>query len=117
MKRSLILSIALLLASFGVAAQSLTPFGAPTNIAVTASAQNLSVPSVAKGGAGSMELMATCIGTQTCFYRYDGTTATTANGYPIPAGQTQQIKIPGTTTQLSVIASTTGSTLYLFAIR
>lgn len=115
--KKILLSLALACAALAAAAQSITPYGTPTNVAVSASAQSLSVPSVAKGGAGSMELMATCIGTVTCFYRYDGVTATTANAYPLPAGQSQPMKIPANTGNLSVISTGAGSTFYLFAIR
>jgi hypothetical protein len=116
--KKILVSLALALAALGCAAQqSVMPFGAPTNIAVTASAQNLAVPGVAKGGAGNMELMAVCVGTVTCFYRHDGTTATTSNGYPLPAGLPTAIKVPVSVSNLSVIASGVGSTLYLYAIR
>lgn len=115
--KKLIISLAFALAALSVGAQVIQPFGAATNAATAASAASVSVPTVSKGGSGPMELMGVCLGTVNCFYRYDGVTATTSNGFVLPAGQTQQIKIPATTSTFSVISTGAGSVMYLFAIR
>jgi len=83
-----------------------SPIGDTTNIAVTATAQDMTLPSEARGDS----LMLTNIGTQTVFVDFVGT-ATAATGVPILAGS--QVVFGNTRkTTASVIAGAAGSTLY-----
>lgn len=112
---TLLLSVAACLAI--AQGDTILPLGTPTNVVLSASAQALQVPAVAKGGSGNMELMASCVGTAPCFFRYDGTTATVNNGFVLPPNTMFGLKLPAATTTFSAISTGAGSTLYLFAIR
>ncbi len=81
------------------------------NIAVTGTAQNITLPT-ALSGTGKVQYVINVIGTQTVFYRCDGVTATAANGMPAQATQAFVITVPASITVCSVIAGTTGSTIY-----
>ena len=87
------------------------PLGATQNIAVTASAQTVTlVPTL-----GTFVIRFCNIGTQTVFVLPGELTqvaATTTNAIPIPAGQTEIFTMSQGTTTFSVIAGATGSTLY-----
>jgi hypothetical protein len=81
-----------------------------SNIAVTGTAQSLTLPAPS---VSLRQVVLTNVGTQTVFYRDDGTTATAANGMPLLANSQVVVSIKNNTTALSVIAATTGSTLYV----
>lgn len=83
-----------------------------TNIAVTASSQQLTLPSI---GADGGSLVLTNIGTQTVFIAYGSVTASVSTSMPLLPNSSQVISIPGGVSQLSVIAAATGSTLYATA--
>lgn len=92
--------------------QAYFPIGATQNIAVTATAQSLTLNS-AYLEANGVRLVN--IGTQTVFVNFgqngSATAATVAAAMPIPAGSS--IIVGGSRlTTLSVIAAATGSTLY-----
>lgn len=94
-------------------AQTQPPFQ-PINtasIAVTGTAQTLTLPTDLSG-TGKVQYVVANIGTQTVFYRCDGTVATAGNGMPIGAGVTFLVSLPASTTTCSVIAGSTGSTVY-----
>jgi hypothetical protein len=101
------------LAASAAIAQTLSPFlpQGTANIAVTASAQTLTLPAPVVPGILS-QLVLTNIGTQTVFARWDGTTATVSNAMPLLANSQVIVSVPTTTTALSVISASTGSTLY-----
>lgn len=107
------LAVALALAASAAFAQFVVPFlpQGTTNIAVTGTAQSLSIGTSTLPSTLT-QLVLTNVGTQTVFYRADGTAATTANGMPILANSSITVSVPASTTALSVISSTTGSVLY-----
>lgn len=85
-----------------------SPIGDTVNIAVTATAQTLTFTAPPSGQiTGAVRLVNA--GTQTVFARFDGVTATVANGLPI-LPNTEHLAAGGAA--VSVIAGTTGSTLY-----
>lgn len=110
--KKLIVSIFLLLVSVCASAQMI-PFSPLTtvNVVVTGTAQTLALPTD-QSGVTSAQVVIQNVGTQTVFFRTDGTTATASNGMPIQAGQAFVITITNKLFSLSVIAATTGSTLY-----
>lgn len=81
-----------------------------TSVAVTASSQQLTLPSVSSDGNSAV---LTTIGTQTVFIAYGSVTASVTTSMPLLAGTQQTIAIPGGVSQISVIAASTGSTLYV----
>ncbi|WP_257834541.1 hypothetical protein [Burkholderia glumae] len=90
-------------------AQGTTP-AATTNIAVTASVQQLALPSTT---AESTTMRLTNSGTQTVFWSYGAASGlTVSNGVPVLANTVEEFTVPGGVSQISVIASATGSTLY-----
>lgn len=103
----------LVLAAGAVFAQTIAPFlpQGTTSVAVTGTAQTLSIGTTTLPSTLT-QLVLTNVGTQTVFYRADGTTATTSNAMPIIANSHVTVSVPSYTTALSVISSTTGSTLY-----
>jgi hypothetical protein len=116
MKRLFALFLAALIA-FPAAAQ-LNPFTpvSTASIAVTGTAQTLTLPLANTGMARQVVL--SNVGTQTVFLVCDGingtspTTATTSNGMPMLANTQIVISLGAAVISCSVIASTTGSTLY-----
>jgi hypothetical protein len=112
MLRRLLFAILLGL-SFGAHAQ-LFPFQLSavdtTNLAVTSSAQNITLPS-AQAGPVSRQIVFSNVGTQTVFFRCDGATATVSNAMPIMANS-QFILTHSSAATCSAIAVGTGSTLY-----
>ena len=85
-----------------------TPAG-QTSIAVTAAVQQLTLPPVPAEG-GSMRLVNA--GTQTIYWSYGvSASLSTSNGVPMLPNTVETFSVPGGTTQLSVIAGATGSTL------
>ena len=90
------------------------PIGATANIAVTGTAQSFSLPTAIDDPIGLRQYVLTNVGTQTVFVLVSGT-ATTANGYPLLANTKETISLDGSVTALSVIAGSTGSTLYATA--
>jgi hypothetical protein len=109
---------ALLAAAALVAAAQQAPFApaSTTNIAVTASAQTFTLPSVMVGV--NRQMVLTNVGSQTVFAVCDGTlsaaptTATTSNGMPLLANSQVVITMQYTISSCSVIAAAVGSTLY-----
>lgn len=115
MKRLLALFVSALFALSALAQQApFTPV-ATTSIAVTASAQTHTLPNVA---GATRQMVFTNVGTQTVFFLCDGTlqtaptTVTSSNGMPIGAGVAFIVTLPYQITRCSVIAGSTGSTLY-----
>lgn len=107
------LALVLAVVASAAIAQVMFPFvpQATSSVAVTGTAQTLSLGTTTLPSTLS-QVMLTNVGTQTVFYRTDGTTATTSNGMPVMANARVLISVPFGTTALSVISSTTGSTLY-----
>ena len=117
MKRMLLLVALVLLPVIALAQSADKPFlpmGATTNVAVTGTAATLTLPSNPFPGS-QWQVVLTCAGTQTCFFRNDGVTATVSNAMPVIANGQFIVSLTAATTTLSVIASTTGSTLYATA--
>lgn len=86
---------------------------APTqNVAVGVTASDITLT----GFMGTMAIRLCNIGNQPVFFRTreasDAVDATLSNAIPIPAGQTEIFTLPSGTTSISVIAGSTGSTLY-----
>lgn len=96
--------------------EAFRPTGATANLVVTGTAQMLALPTVTAENVSpdnrhSRQLILTNIGTQTVFVRLDGVTATVSNALPLLANS--QVVITGANApSASVIAATTGSTLY-----
>jgi hypothetical protein len=113
MLRRLLFAILLGL-SFGAHAQ-LFPFQLSavdtTNLAVTSSAQNITLPSAQAGPVSRQIVFSQTSGTQTVFIRCDGATATVSNAMPIMANS-QFILTHSSAATCSAIAVGTGSTLY-----
>lgn len=87
------------------------PLAATQNTAVTASSQTVAL----NYSLGTFAVRFSNIGTQTVFILpYEGTAvaATTTNAIPLPAGQTEIFTFSQGTTGYTVIAGSTGSTLY-----
>jgi hypothetical protein len=88
------------------------PLAATQNIAVTASAQTVTL----NYSLGTPQIRFCNIGTQTVFIVLGDNSsqidATAANAVPIPAGQTEIFRVPPNCPSYSVIAGATGSTLY-----
>lgn len=87
------------------------PLAATQNLAVTASAQTVTL----NYPMGTTALRLCNIGTQTIFILFgevSQTAATVTNAIPIPAGQTEIFTVSQGTITYSVIAPATGSTLY-----
>ena len=81
-----------------------------TNLAVTTAAQQLTLPSIPAEGA---TLRLVCAGTQTVFWSYGASSGlTVSNGVPVLANTVETFFVPGGTTQISLIAAATGSTVY-----
>jgi hypothetical protein len=84
--------------------------GNTVNIAVTASDQTLTLTQTIPATKGC-QIRLVNSGTQTVFVRFDGTTVTTSNGWPILPNTVEVFDIsPGAA--VHVIAAATGSTLY-----
>lgn len=84
-----------------------------TTIAVTASAQQVTIPVVSSNG---MTMRLANIGTQTVFWLYGNLAVTasgTAMGVPVLANTVETFTVPAGITQLSVIAAAVGSSLYV----
>jgi len=97
------------------AAAQLAPFipRSTANVAVTGTAQDLTLPtSTSTPEQGLKQIVLTAVGTQTVFFRWDGTTVTVSNGMPVLANSQFVISVPVATTALSVIAAAPGSTAY-----
>lgn len=85
-----------------------SPIGDTVNVAVTASAQTLTFTAPPSGQiTGNVRLVND--GAVTVFVRFDGVTATVANGLPLLPGTVEMF---GGAAAVSVIAAATGSTLY-----
>lgn len=87
------------------------PLAATQNIAVTAAAQTVTL----NYSLGTVAIRFCNIGTQTVFILFGEdtqTAATVSNAIPIPAGQTEIFTASTDTVSFSVIAASTGSTLY-----
>lgn len=87
------------------------PLAATQNIVVTASAQTVTL----NYSVGTFAMRLCNVGTQTVFVLFGETSqtaATVTNAIPIPSGQTEIFTLPLGTTTFSVIAGSTGSTLY-----
>lgn len=88
------------------------PLAATQNTVVTASAQTVTL----NQNNGHFNIRFCNIGTQTVFFlpgdASGQTAATTTNAIPIPAGQTEVFTMTQGTVSYSVIAASTGSTLY-----
>ena len=82
-----------------------SPMGDTVNVAVTGTAQSLTLT------VGNYNVRLANVGTQTIFVRFDGTTATATNALPM-LPNTVEMFAKGASTAISVIAGTTGSTLY-----
>jgi hypothetical protein len=110
-------SLAALLAAFSLcAAAQQAPFqpldGSSTaNLAVTATAATISIPSSTPAGT-NRQVVFSNIGAQTVFLRCDGVTATSANAMPIAAGKDFILTLAYSAATCSAIAAGTGSTLY-----
>lgn len=119
MKRLFAVLAAALLA---VAAQAFpfVPVGPTTNLAVTASAQSITLPTVVSTPSsvryaadfGLQSYVLSNLGTQTVFLRCDGTTATASNAMPLLANAQVVVSLDKSVTTCSAIAASTGSTLY-----
>lgn len=104
-------------------------FGETSNLAVTAIAQNITLPAFTPTGGvlyqsdslaqtngyGLRQYVLTAIGSQTIFVRFDGTPSTVANAMPVLPNTQVVISVPIASTAISVIAAGTGSTLYVTA--
>lgn len=87
------------------------PLAATQNIAVTATAQTVTL----NLSFGVFAVRFCNVGTQTIFFlmgESSQTDATVSNAIPLPSGQTEIFTFPQGTRTYSVIASATGSTLY-----
>lgn len=112
MKRILTLATLALLSMLALAEElPFRPMGATTNVVVTGTAASLALPTNPFPGF-AYQVTLSCIGTQTCFFRNDGTTATVSNAMPVLANGQYVISLTNATTTLSVIGASTGSTLY-----
>lgn len=89
------------------------PLADTQNIVVTATAQPLTL----NYQIGTNAMRVCNIGTQTVFIVINDATSaktsTVAIGMPIPAGNTEVFTLGNGSTSLSIIAATTGSTLYV----
>lgn len=83
--------------------------GATTNLAVTGSAQSLTLPQISDGGLRQYVL--TVIGSQPVFVLTGGT-ATVNNAMPLLPGSQVSVSVDSAVTSISAIAAATGSTLY-----
>jgi hypothetical protein len=79
--------------------------------AVTGSSATFTLPSLATGTEQS--IVFTNVGTQTVFWAWGTVTASVTTSMPIIANTAQTIAVPYGVTTISVIAGSTGSTLYL----
>lgn len=87
------------------------PLAATQNIAVTATAQTVTL----NFSLGTFAIRFCNVGTQTVFVlpgEATQTAATVSNAIPIPAGATEILTMSQGTLSYSVIATATGSTLY-----
>ncbi len=89
------------------------PLADTQNVAVTASAQTLTL----NYQIGTNAMRVCNIGTQTVFFVVNdatsGKTASAATSTPIPAGNTEIFTLGNGSINLSIIAAGTGSTLYV----
>lgn len=109
----------LLLAACAVFAQS-APFNpqASANVAVTASAQTLTLPVTSIPAALQQYVITSTASpstgcTQPAFFTANGTTATTGNGMPVLPNSSFVISMGKSTTAVSVIGGGTGCTFYI----
>jgi hypothetical protein len=113
--RNLLAGLALLASLSTAFAQQLPPFQPvdTKNLAVTASAQNLTLPT-ALAGTGQVQyvIQTFCSASQLSFYRSDGTAATVNNGMPVGPGVAYVVTLPASITTLSVIGTGTACTFY-----
>jgi hypothetical protein len=86
---------------------SFTEGGDTSSLAVTGTAQNLTLPTMMQGGA--VRLLN--VGTQVVFVRFDAVTVTVANGMPLMPGMPEAFGI-GADDAIQAIAAGAGSTLY-----
>lgn len=117
----LLRALCALLLAFGTAFAQVTAFlptGPTVNIAVSGTAQNLVLPTATSTGLTanqvatlSQNVVLTNVGTQTVFFRV-GATATVSNAMPLLPNSQVVISVPSSGATASVIAATTGSTLY-----
>lgn len=88
------------------------PLFATQNLAVGTAATAITFPTTL----GTMSVRVCNIGTQTVFMlpreAGNATDATATNAIPIPAGQTEVFTLSPGTTNLSLVAGATGSTIY-----
>lgn len=88
------------------------PLSATQNIAVLATPTDINLNTVV----GTMAIRLCNIGTQPVFVLFrepaNVTEASLSNAIPIPAGQTEIFTLPSGVGSISVIAGSTGSTLY-----
>lgn len=85
--------------------------GNTANLAVTASDQTVTVSQTIPATKGCQARLVN-VGTQTVFFRFDGTTVTTSNGIPLLPNTAEVFDIlPGAS--IHAIAAATGSTLYV----
>lgn len=88
------------------------PLSPTQNVAVGVTATSIDLT----GYIGTMAIRLCNIGNQPVFFRTreisDSVDATLSNAIPVPAGQTEIFTLPSGTTSISVIAGSTGSTLY-----
>lgn len=89
------------------------PLAQTQNIAVTTAAQTQALNYTL----GTVAVRLCNIGTQLIYFlpveAGSATVVTTTNGIPLPAGQTEVFTLPTGTVSLSIIAGSTGSSLYI----
>lgn len=112
-KRNLIALLAAL-PLWAAADQPFTQFSQDTtNLAVTASAQNLTLPAAALQA--TRQIVLTTVGTQVVFVRCDGATSTASNAMPLLPNSQILVTVGSGATTCSAIAAATGSTVYATA--
>lgn len=86
-----------------------------TNAAVTGSSAQITLPSMpnASGTGNPVQFRFTNIGTQTIFWAWGTVTASVSTSTPMLSNTCEVFTAPDGITTISVIAATTGSTLYV----
>jgi hypothetical protein len=116
MRRLLLILLSAL--AFSATADPFRP-GSTSNVVVTGTAQTLTLPTPYPVQGTLYQYVFNNVGTQTVFFLCDGfastapTTVTSSNGMPVGAGVAIVISYLSTINACSVIAATTGSTLYV----
>lgn len=112
------IALALLFAACAAVAQ-IAPFIPQTtvNVAVTASAQAVTLPVIQNPGplwqyAVTLTAAPSTGCTQPAWFTVDGSTATASNGMPVLPNSAFLISLPKAVTSISVIGGGTGCTLY-----